>query len=58
MVAVFCEIPLEVFVSAAAHGVPDRTVWNILEVVQADEKRRKLNMLGVRKPQSHELLRL
>lgn len=56
-VIVFCETSLEVFVSAAAHGAPNQTVWDILQVVQVEEKRRKLNMLGVQKPQS-QLLRL
>lgn len=51
-VVVFCETPLEVFASAAAHGAPNQTVWDILEVVQAEEKRRNLNMLGIQNPQS------
>jgi len=44
---------LEIF--AAVHGVPYQTVWNIYELVQGEEKRRKLYMLAVQKTQSHEL---
>lgn len=56
-VVVFCETSLEVFVSAAGHGAPNQTVWDILQLVQVEEKKKKLNMLGVQKPQS-QLLRM